>query len=206
MNMFEAVRQVYRKTFTWAGRATRAEFWWFLLLSMIVYVASIALSIGLETAVPALVWALAFVAPSLAVAARRLHDTDRTAAWLLLGIVPYAGIVLLVFYCLPGTPGLNRYGRPDPVAAASAHRKLGLRYHKMGEYHVAAGHSALALVYAVQTEQDVEPDLAMLATQRDRLGDQGFLARLNEVVDDAGAIVKMLDERGHRTSGASGWS
>jgi hypothetical protein len=55
--------------------------------------------------------------PSLAVAARRLHDTDRTAWWLLLLITLIGAIALIVWYCEEGTPGPNRFG-PAPVPAA----------------------------------------------------------------------------------------
>ena len=51
--------------------------------------------------------------PSLAVAVRRLHDTGRSGWLVLLNPVPIAGLVVLVFCLLPGTPGENRFG-PDP--------------------------------------------------------------------------------------------
>ena len=42
---------------------------------------------------------------------RRLHDTDRSGWWVLIGLIPFVGgIVLLVFACLPGTPAPNRFG------------------------------------------------------------------------------------------------
>jgi uncharacterized membrane protein YhaH (DUF805 family) len=48
------------------------------------------------------------------VAIRRLHDSDRSGWWWLIGLIPIIGtIVLIVFYCLPGTPGPNKY---DAVA------------------------------------------------------------------------------------------
>jgi hypothetical protein len=54
---------------------------------------------------------LAILIPSLAVTVRRLHDIDRTGWWILIGLVPLIGtIVLLVFALLDGTPGSNRYG------------------------------------------------------------------------------------------------
>ena len=57
---------------------------------------------------------LALFIPALAVGFRRLHDTDRSAWWLLIGLVPLAGvIVLLVFFCLDGSKGENRFG-PNP--------------------------------------------------------------------------------------------
>ena len=53
---------------------------------------------------------LAFILPSIAVSVRRLHDRDLSGWWYLLGFVPRRqGLVLFVFYVLPGTPGPNRY-------------------------------------------------------------------------------------------------
>ena len=53
--------------------------------------------------------------PALAVSVRRLHDTDRSGWWILLMFVPVVGtIVLIVFFCLRGGAGRNRFG-PDPL-------------------------------------------------------------------------------------------
>jgi uncharacterized membrane protein YhaH (DUF805 family) len=65
---------------------------------------------------------LALFLPSLAVAVRRLHDTDRTGWWVLIGLVPLIGwIIYLVFMCQRGTEGPNRFGAdplgPDVAAA-----------------------------------------------------------------------------------------
>jgi len=62
-------------------------------------------------------WALFTLIPSLAVAIRRLHDQDKSGWMLLLGLIPLVGpIILLVFYCIEGTRGPNRFG-PDPKGA-----------------------------------------------------------------------------------------
>ena len=54
---------------------------------------------------------LALLLPNLAVAARRLHDTDRSGWWLLLSLIPIIGtLVLLYFLVLRGTEGSNRFG------------------------------------------------------------------------------------------------
>ena len=85
---------------------------------------SIALVLGLtpkfrrEFARPGLwvmlgVFALAVMLPSLAVAVRRLHDSDKSGWWILLGLTGIGGLVLLIFYLLDGTPGRNRFGA-DP--------------------------------------------------------------------------------------------
>lgn len=61
---------------------------------------------------------LATLIPSIAVAVRRLHDTGRSGWWLLIGLIPLIGaIVLLVFMIQSGTRGPNRFG-PDPVEEA----------------------------------------------------------------------------------------
>ena len=65
---------------------------------------------------------LALLLPSLAVTARRLHDTDRSAWWILIALIPLIGaIVLLVFLVQDGTPGPNRFG-PSPKYDAAPSR------------------------------------------------------------------------------------
>ena len=62
-------------------------------------------------------YSLAVFLPGLGVDIRRLHDTDRSGWWVLLGLIPFAGgLALLVLFALAGTPGPNRYG-PSPSAA-----------------------------------------------------------------------------------------
>ena len=63
---------------------------------------------------------LAGIIPSIAVTVRRLHDQNLSGWMYLLGFIPYVGgIVLIVFMCLEGTKGENRFG-PDPMDPASA--------------------------------------------------------------------------------------
>ena len=109
-----AIRTCLTKYATFAGRARRPEFWWFVLFSVLG---------GLGTAVidmavfgPGIsplngTFHLAMLVPGLAVVARRLHDTDRTGWWMLLWFVPVVGwIVLIVFWAQRGTQGPNRFG------------------------------------------------------------------------------------------------
>ena len=56
--------------------------------------------------------ALGFLLPSLAAGVRRLHDVDKSGWFLLLGLIPIVGLVLLYFFVIPGTPGDNRFGAP----------------------------------------------------------------------------------------------
>ena len=58
--------------------------------------------------------------PQIAVGIRRLHDTDRVGYWLLIGIVPVIGwIMLIIWLCRRGTPASNRFG-PAPSVPADA--------------------------------------------------------------------------------------
>ncbi len=101
------------------GRAGRGEFWWFVLANFIVYVAlAILLQISNIFLIVERLFALAMIVPSIAVAIRRLHDTDKSGWLLLIGLVPLIGaIILLVFYIQEGTNGPNQYGAgPEPAA------------------------------------------------------------------------------------------
>jgi uncharacterized membrane protein YhaH (DUF805 family) len=117
------VLEAYKHYADFHGRAGRSEYWLFILLNFLVMVGAVLLGavagavagedIGVTVGVGAyLIFALASFIPSLAVIFRRLHDTDRSAWWYLISLVPFGSIVLIVFFCLPGTPGPNRYGAP----------------------------------------------------------------------------------------------
>lgn len=116
---------VLRKYAVFEGRARRKEYWMFCLFNLIASCAFATIDVvtggfnrqyglGLFSAL----YSLAVIVPSIAVSVRRLHDTDRSGWWLLVGLVPCLGaIVLIVFFVQGGTPGQNRFGA-DPKAAA----------------------------------------------------------------------------------------
>jgi uncharacterized membrane protein YhaH (DUF805 family) len=118
VNWYLEVLQSYA---TFTGRARRTEYWMFLLFNFLI---SFALGV-VETILggPGLLvglYSLAVFIPTLAVSIRRLHDTDRSGWWLLIGLIPFVGaIVLLVFAVQDGQAGDNRYG-PNPKAAPPA--------------------------------------------------------------------------------------
>ena len=113
MNMRQAIDSVLSKYATFSGRAGRPEFWWWVLAMLIAFVVAAVLDhlFFREVEPITIVLWLAVLLPNLAVAARRLHDTDRSAWWLLLYLLPIiGGLVLLYFYALRGTEGANRFG------------------------------------------------------------------------------------------------
>ena len=111
--------------FDFEGRVGRPTFWYFVLAYFVILlgVAIIQSIIGLHHF---LTWLLhlALLLPSLGLAARRLHDTDRNAWWLLIGLVPIVGWILLIYwYTLPGTSGRNQFGSeaaPMPSAPTAS--------------------------------------------------------------------------------------
>jgi len=111
---------VLKKYAVFEGRARRKEYWMFVLFNIIIGLALMLLEgrIG-AGGILSMVYSLAVLVPSLAVSVRRLHDTDRSGWWLLIGIIPLiGGIILLIFMVGDGVPGENQYG-PDPKAATA---------------------------------------------------------------------------------------
>jgi uncharacterized membrane protein YhaH (DUF805 family) len=111
----KSIKTCLAKYTDFSGRADRPEFWWFFLFQVLVYVvASMVHGFVYVVAV------LALLLPSLAVGARRMHDTGKSGWILLLGLIPIVGLVLLYFAAQPGQPGANQYGEPvaPPVGGA----------------------------------------------------------------------------------------
>ncbi|MCW2777488.1 MAG: hypothetical protein JWN17_1213 [Frankiales bacterium] len=110
----DAVRSGLRQYVVFAGRARRAEYWWFVLGASLAYVVAVVLDAAIGTTLFTPVALLGLFLPTLSVLVRRLHDTGRTGWWYLVALVPLVGsIVLLVFLTRDSDPGANAYG-PSP--------------------------------------------------------------------------------------------
>lgn len=100
----EAISICFKKYANFKGRAPRAEFWWFYLLSVIAGI------------IPFLGWiaSLALIVPSLAVTWRRLHDIGKGGGWFFIGLIPIVGWILMIIWLTKsGEPHPNRFG-PNP--------------------------------------------------------------------------------------------
>lgn len=129
MNMIDAVKSFYTNYVNFSGRSPRSAYWWWFLFYLIISVIIAVLEGGGSGGATeggfsynysggpiAIVWSLVNLIPAIAIGIRRLHDLDKSGWWLLIGLVPLVGaIVLLVWYCSKGTTGANRFG-PDPLA------------------------------------------------------------------------------------------
>ncbi|PGL72686.1 DUF805 domain-containing protein [Bacillus sp. AFS055030] len=104
--------KVLKNYAVFSGRARRTEYWMFFLFNAIItIILAILQSIaGIDELLTG-IYGLLTLLPSLAVGARRLHDSGRSGWWLLIGIIPLIGtIILLVFFCLDSDEGDNRFG------------------------------------------------------------------------------------------------
>ena len=120
MTFTEAIKSGFDHYVVFSGRAARPAYWWWFLFAILVAVAAsiIDAAIGSFGVVSGLA-GLALLLPGLSVAIRRLHDIDHSGWWVLIGLIPIIGfIVLLIFYLREGDPGENRYGSP-PVAGTA---------------------------------------------------------------------------------------
>ena len=114
-----------KKYATFSGRARRKEYWMFLLVNVFVLIIAQVLDNFLGTSLKiqgmkigygyiSLVYSLLVIIPGLALVIRRLHDVDKSGAWIFITLIPLIGSIwLLVLMCTAGTAGTNRYGS-DP--------------------------------------------------------------------------------------------
>ena len=112
MNMKQSVESVFSQYATFDGRASRSEYWWFQLALYLVILLLIVVPIIhlIGVFLTPIIYILAIV-PSLAVGSRRLHDSNKSGWYQLIGLVPFIGsIALIVLFALPSDEGENQYG------------------------------------------------------------------------------------------------
>jgi uncharacterized membrane protein YhaH (DUF805 family) len=115
MGFVDAIKSGFSNYVNFSGRASRSEYWFWILFYIIVLVVASVLDGVLGTGLFAPIASLGLFLPGLAVSVRRLHDLDKSGWFILIGLIPLVGfIILIVWYCTKGTPGPNRFG-PDPL-------------------------------------------------------------------------------------------
>ena len=119
MGFAEAVKSAFSNYASFSGRSARSAFWWWQLFNLIAGVVTLIIDssiFGFGSGYTPINWvySIAVLLPSLAVAARRLHDIDRSGWWILLVLIPLVGIIILIiWWCKQSQPGTNRFG-PNP--------------------------------------------------------------------------------------------
>lgn len=132
MGPVEAIKTCFNKYCDFSGRASRAEYWWWFLFNIILswvlglfgpsseQIIDVAANGGsaleilsayspVYLGINSLV-SLALLLPSLAVAARRLHDIGCSAWWLLIYFTCVGALALLIMFIIPSQKYDNKYG------------------------------------------------------------------------------------------------
>ncbi len=121
MNFGEAISSGFQNYVNFSGRSQRSAYWFWALFAFLASVAGAivdALIFGYNPQGINLVQGivgLALLLPGIAVSIRRLHDLDRTGWWLLLILTGIGAILLIIWFCMKGTEGQNRFG-PNPLS------------------------------------------------------------------------------------------
>ena len=113
----EWYKKVLSEYFNFNGRARRKEFWMFGLINFLIYMglAIVEWLIGTYMILTSL-YGLAILIPSIAVGVRRMQDQGKSGLFLLIGLIPFlGGLILIFFFVQEGNQGPNEYG-PDPKA------------------------------------------------------------------------------------------
>lgn len=97
------------------GRAGQKEFWFFfLVLAVVNVILNILTQILPILGILAAIWSLGLLVPTLAVTARRLHDTGKSGWLQLLCLIPIIGSIIVLVLCIPaGDAAENQYGAPQ---------------------------------------------------------------------------------------------
>lgn len=105
MTFQESIQTCLQKFADFNGRASRSEYWWWVLFNLLV---SAAVSLALGPNLASFV-SVALILPSIAVAVRRLHDVNRSGWFLLLGLIPLIGGLIILYWMVQASQGPNQY-------------------------------------------------------------------------------------------------
>ena len=105
----EAFTTAWRKSFTYGGKATRAEYWWFYLIDLVIYFALLSVfSATVDTATVfvstpiVIIYGIAQIFPSLSIVFRRLRDTGKEWTWIFINLIPIIGGIWFIYLlCQP---------------------------------------------------------------------------------------------------------
>lgn len=104
--------KAFENYFKFTGRASRSEYWYFVLFNAIVIAFLIVGFIFVDGSFyyAYIIYALAALFPSLGLLVRRLHDVNKSGWWFFISLIPFVGAIwLLVLLCLPSVNEGNQY-------------------------------------------------------------------------------------------------
>ena len=113
------MQRIFQKYARFDGRASRGEYWWWVLANFLIVIvleivlfglASASSTLGVLVGIVLFAYALGVLVPSIAVGVRRLHDAGYSGLLLLLGLIPFVGgIIVIVLMCMPSKPEGMQY-------------------------------------------------------------------------------------------------
>ena len=118
MNFQTSIKTCFSKFAVFSGRASRSEFWFFVLFGFLGGIITVIIDVMIlgypyeENGPINLIFSVALTIPSIAVAARRLHDINKSGWWQLLWITIIGGILLIIWHATEGENKKNRFGPP----------------------------------------------------------------------------------------------
>jgi uncharacterized membrane protein YhaH (DUF805 family) len=118
MNIQTAVKTCFSKYATFSGRASRSEYWFFYLFTIIASIVTWVIDTMLlgysaeDTGAISLIFQIIIILPSIAVGARRLHDIGKSGWWQLLILTLIGIILLIVWFATIGSSKKNKFGNP----------------------------------------------------------------------------------------------
>jgi len=114
MNFWEAINSAFKNYATFKGRASRSEFWYFFLFSILISLIAQQLDFALhqnESGAISGIVTIILLVPGIALQVRRLHDIGKSGWWFFLNLIPLLGqIALIVLSCMRGHAETNQYG------------------------------------------------------------------------------------------------
>lgn len=192
--------EALKKYAVFDGRARRKEYWYFMLFNfifsfglLIVDVVIGAFSAEVSMGLLSGIYTLAVLIPGIAVSVRRLHDTNRSGLWLLIGIIPLiGGLILLVFMVQDSQPGENQYG-PHPKVTADPSSVAEMEHNRTIKQQKTRPAPAVELGERVSITPPVEP-------QQTDIDEEGIYATIaNELetgIADKGLWTRLFAECG----------
>ena len=121
MDFQTSIKTCFNKYAIFSGRASRSEFWFFVLFGLLggiiaAIIDTMILGYSAEVNGPInLIFSVALILPSISVAARRLHDLDKSGWWQLLWFTIIGGILIIIWHATEGENKKNKFGPPIKI-------------------------------------------------------------------------------------------
>ncbi len=104
MTFGESIQTCFSKYADFTGRASRSEYWWWALFTLLLYAGAAIISDILYGLV-----AIGLLLPSIAVGVRRLHDIDKSGWFLLVALIPFVGWLIAIYWAVQEPKEPNRF-------------------------------------------------------------------------------------------------